>query len=90
MESITIQITDELIAVVQGRTKGARLAFIAAGLQIWKIGQSDYHHVDCVGNLAMQACEARHIPIVSLRQVFHSSPIKMVIITSTKTMFGEE
>lgn len=89
-EKITIQITDELIRVVDGVTDGARLAYHAAGLQIWKIGQSDYHHIDCVSNLAMQACEARHIPLASLRHVFTNTRAKTGFSTETKPMFEEK
>lgn len=89
-EQITIQITDELIQVVDGKTEGARLAYHALGLQIYKIGKSDYHHIDCVSNLAMQACEARHIPIGTLRHVFTATPRKTGFSTETKPMFGDE
>ncbi len=90
VEVITIQITDELIQVVEGKTEGSRLAYHAAGLQIWKIGQSDYHHIDCVTNLAMQACTARHIPVSSLRHVFTNTPRKSSFSTETKPMFGDK
>jgi|SRR5882672_3656335 len=89
-EIITIQITDELIQVVSGKTDGARLAYHASGLQIWKIGKSDYHHIDCVTNLAMQACEARHIPIASLRHVFTNSRVSDPVKTLTMPMFGDD
>lgn len=90
MEQITIQITDDLIQVVQGKADGSRLAYHASGLQIWKIGQSDYHHIDCVSNLAMQACEARHIPLASLRHVFTNTRVKSSFSTETTPMFGDE
>lgn len=89
-EQITIKITNELIQVVSGKTKGARLAYHAAGLQIWKIGKSDYHHVDCVTNLAMQACDARHIPLASLRHVFANNRVKSSFSTETTPMLGDE
>jgi len=80
-EIITIQITDELIQVVSGKNRRRALSLSRFGLAIWKNSKSDYHHIDCVTNLAMQACEARHIPIASLRHVFTNSrvsdPVKL-------------
>ncbi len=89
-EQITIIITDELIKIEQGKVKGSKLAYHAAGLQIYKIGMSDYHHIDCLSNLAMQACQMRHIPITSLRHVFTNSRTPKAVETKTRSMFDKE
>jgi len=89
-EQITIQISDEMMMIVQGKTKGSHLAYHACGLQIYKIGQSAYHHPDCISNMVKNACEARRIPLTSLREVFTNTPRKSSFSTETRPMFGDE
>lgn len=68
-EIVTILITDEKVTMVSGKLPRAKLAFQSAGLDIYKKGSSQYHHEDFIPNMAMNACLARHIPVISLRRV---------------------
>lgn len=68
MSIITFDVSDEKIVEAEGKLPKARLAFLAAGLEIWVKGSSKYHHSDCIPNMAMNACIARHIPVISLRR----------------------
>lgn len=63
----TIVITDELITVQEGQLPKAKIAYKGAGIEIYKLGRSKYHHADCVPNLAMNICLNFHIPVISLR-----------------------
>jgi hypothetical protein len=83
---ITFIVTDEAITVVDCRIVGARLGYTANGLLIYIDGSSKYHHPDCINNLAMQACEARHIPLITLRQQKQAYTPKP-LDTETKRMF---
>jgi len=53
----------------EGVQEGARLWAQAAGLDIYVVSEDPTRHPDCLTNMAMQACLARHIPVVSLRLV---------------------
>ena len=68
MAIITFEVADHVIIEKEGKSPKSRLAFKAAGLDIYVKGSSSYHHSDCIPNLAMNACIARHIPVISLRR----------------------
>jgi len=86
MSDITFVVTDESITVIECKVVGSRKAFTADNLVIWMDGHSNYHHPDCITNLAMQCCIERHIPLLTLKQVppaWHGSRFE----TNTKRMF---
>lgn len=68
MTIITFKISDEMIVEHDGKLPKSRIAFRGAGIEIYVVGVSKYHHPDCVPNMAMNACIARHIPVISLRR----------------------
>lgn len=84
---MTFIVTDEAITVVECRIVGARLGYVADGLLIYIDGHSSYHHPDCLNNLAMQACQARHIPLITLRQDGPVRGSSMRNQSETKDMF---
>lgn len=65
---ITLNVSDEMIVECEGRLPKSRLVFMGAGIEIYVVGSSKYHHSDCIPNMAMNACIARHIPVISLRR----------------------
>lgn len=89
-EEITFIMTDEAITQKPGIVPGARLAYIAPGLSIYIDGTSKYHHPDCIGNLAMQACIERHIPLIGLRQQSGVRARSIRWQTDTIDMFGRK
>lgn len=68
MTIVTFDVSDEKITEVEGKLPRARIAFRGAGIEIYVRGSSKYHHSDCIPSLAMNACIARHIPVISLRR----------------------
>ena len=68
-EQLTIVIKNGLVILDYGKHPKSRLAFTASGLEIYQKGTSSDLHEDCIPNLAMQACIARKIPVISLRRV---------------------
>lgn len=68
MSIITFKISEGSIVEHSGKLPKARIAFKAAGLDIYTLGSSTSHHSDCIPNMAMNACIARHIPVISLRR----------------------
>ncbi len=85
---VTIKISDEMIEVIEERVSGSHIAFYSAGLTVYVMGQSKFHHPDCVRNLAMQCCEARHIPVISLRDAAYKKAAKKQVLSETRDMFG--
>lgn len=69
MSMITIFVRYGSVTVVEGRLPKSRLIFTAAGLAVYQLGSSSEIHEDCIPNVAMNACIARHIPVISLRRV---------------------
>lgn len=67
-ERLTIVVKNGLVILDYGKHPKARLAFTASGLEIYQKGTSSALHDDCIPNLAMQACIARKIPVLSLRR----------------------
>ena len=68
-EKLTIVIKHGLVMLDYGKHPKARLVFTANGLEIYQKGASSDLHDDCIPNMAMNACIARHIPVLSLRRV---------------------
>lgn len=71
----------------QGKQEGSRLWAQAAGLDIYVVSEDPTRHPDCLPNMAMQACLARHIPVVSLHLVKSRHTRTNRIKTETKEMF---
>lgn len=69
MAIITIEVKYGRVTVHNEKLPRAKLAFQAAGLDIYSRGTSSDIHEDCIPNLAMQECLNRHIPLISLRRV---------------------
>lgn len=67
--SITIVIKHDRATVEYGKKGRCKLAFQAAGLDIYTSGSSKALHDDCIPNIAMNECLSRHIPLISLRRV---------------------
>jgi len=87
-EEITFCITPETsIFEFAGIETGARLVFQASGLDIYVVGSDPDKHPDCIPNLAMAACIARHIPLSSLHGVGTVSARSIRQKTETKEMF---
>ena len=68
-EQLTIVIKNGLVILDYGKHPKSRLAFTANGLEIYQKGASSDLHDDCLPNMAMNACIARKIPVISLRRV---------------------
>lgn len=67
-EQLTIVVKDGLVILDYGKHPRARLAFTANGLEIYQKGDATALHIDCIPNMAMNACVARKIPVISLRR----------------------
>jgi len=64
---MTLLVGDESVQMVEGKIARATLAYSADGLMVYQLGTSKHQHEDLLRCLVLNACEARHIPIVSLR-----------------------
>jgi hypothetical protein len=67
-EEITLEIKYHVIKAKQGKLKRARLEWQASGIKIYVVGSLAGHLYEQAANLAMNLCEARHIPAGSLRR----------------------
>jgi len=68
-EQLTIVIENGLVILDYGKHIKSRLAFTASGLEIYQKGDARALHSDCIPNMAMNACIARKIPVISLKRV---------------------
>jgi len=66
METITIEVGDSTIKVVNGRVLGSRKKYYAPGLEIYVSGPVPKKKRDMVNYHAIEQCLARHIPLKSL------------------------
>lgn len=66
MEQITISVSATAMTVFDGKMKGAKLAFTAPGLEIYKTGKLCACRRDAFNHVAMEAALARHISLRSL------------------------
>jgi len=67
-EKLTIVVKYGLVILDYGKHPRARLVFTAPGLEIYQKGDASDMHEDCIPNMAMNACIARKIPVISLRR----------------------
>jgi len=67
MEVITIEVRDNSVLVHDGKLPRARLKWQAAGLDIYLVGAVTAPRRDKVQYTAMEACRARHIPLLTLK-----------------------
>jgi len=68
-EQLTIVIKYGLVILDYGKHPRSKLKFVANGLEIYQKGDASALHQDCIPNMAMNACIARKIPVISLRSV---------------------
>lgn len=91
MAHITIEVKYETMTVREGKLKGARLVWRAPGLDVYVKGSLDGKlFFEQASNLALQACAARHIPLISLRYqkgTRHEQKSSNVPDYYTKTLF---
>lgn len=69
MEIITIIIKWHMMEVKQGTVKKSRRVWTAPGLEIRVHGPFSGSQFDRAQHIAIQECEKRHIPLISLRKV---------------------
>jgi len=86
--AITFGIYPETTIVeYEGVQEGSCLWAQAAGLDIYVISDDSTRHPDCLSNMAMNACLARYIPVVSLHLVKTDYVRSNRFKTETKEMF---
>jgi len=72
MDTITLDASKQIgVMVSDGRMKGARLKWTAPGLQIYLLGTVTPQNRDTLNNIAVNECQARHIPAIALKKVFN-------------------
>lgn len=90
MSDITILVSDESMKVVYERVSRSTLRYSADGLMVYVLGQSKYHHDDCLRNLALSECLLRHIPVITLRDRRHPLRAGKAIRSDTQDMFSKK
>lgn len=85
---ITISVSSETMVVIEGeRIRPSRLVWRASGLEVWVKGtMTDHQHLQA-RSLVMNLCEARHIPLISLRDVTVKPEKINRMKTDTRSMF---
>jgi len=90
MSDMTLLVNDESVTLVEGKTARATLAYSADGLMVYQLGTSKHQHEDLLRCLVLNACEARHIPIFSLRNRRVALKVGQGIRSDTVDMFGSK
>lgn len=67
MEIITIWVTENTVAVVEGKVKGAKLKFWCDTLHVYLKGSVPVKKRDMVNYHAFEQALARHIPLRTLK-----------------------
>lgn len=67
-EEVTLEIKYNVIKSKDGKSKRARLEWVAPGIKIYVVGSLAGHLYEQAANSAMHLCENRNIPVRSLRR----------------------
>ena len=86
-EVITLDVQPTTIIVTDGAMEKARLTYQADGLDIYVNGQVRASRWHAVHYQACLECAARHIPVISLRDVGRRAPAIKPISPDQKRMF---
>lgn len=91
MGLITIEVQPEVLLVHEGvKLPDTRLVWRADNLEVWVDGSMTDQQHQQARCLVMNVCEARHIPLMTLRDVTVKARKAKAKKTDTKFMFGDK